>query len=272
MSYTQEQINHFSEQTFGYLLLEEAHHVLRITLNRADKKNALHPQMVNELAYALRYAHFRKSIWAVVLDAAGDVFCAGADLKSFAGDTDGRTSTIPAPDGEILLGELFAKVHKPCIAKVTGDVYAGGFMLLSGCHYVVACNHIKLGLPEVKRGLFPFQVMASLLEVMPQRKVLDWCMRGYNLEVEQAYEWGLVTHISIAEQIETDVQELLQQLLENSPSAIRLGLEAYDHLRQTGIQNQHQYLLNKFMETIQTKDAQEGIAAFREKRRPIWVG
>jgi enoyl-CoA hydratase/carnithine racemase len=78
------------------------------------------------------------------------------------------------------IGQIFISLHKPSIAKVEGDVYAGGFLLLCGVRFVLANRGLKFGLPEVKRGLYPFQVMAALMEVMPARKVLDWCVRGYN--------------------------------------------------------------------------------------------
>lgn len=270
--YTKEQTAGFGVHTFAYLLVEERDNVLTITLNRPQKKNALNPVMVNELAFAISYAHYHPSIRAVVIGAKGDVFCSGADLRAFTGGTEEHHSTIPAPPGEVLIGELLPRLHKPSIARVEGDVYAGGFLLLAGCTYVMTCNHIKLGLPEVKRGLFPFQVMAALMEVMPPRKVLDWCIRGFNLDVERARQWGLVTHVTIQENIDKDLDKLLGEILTNSPTAIRLGMEAFDHLRRTHTAGQHEYLLNMLMRTVQTKDAQEGMAAFREKRTPVWTG
>ena len=112
----------FHDQTFAFLLVEEVDHVLTITLNREKKRNALHPQMVNEITYAFQYAHSNKDIWMIVIGAKGNVFCAGADLKAFMGVLGEFTSSIPEPKGEILIGELFNKVHKPVIAKVEGDV------------------------------------------------------------------------------------------------------------------------------------------------------
>ena len=203
--YTKEQTQKIHSQTFAFLEIKEAEHVLTITLDRANKKNALHPQMVNEIAYAMQYAHFEKNTWVVVLQANGNIFCAGADLKAMAGFIEENNSTIPQPEGEVLIGELFNKIYKPTIAKVTGDVYAGGFFFLAGCNIVVAQDDIKFGLPEVKRGLYPFQVMAALLKVMPARKVVDWCIRGYNLPVAEAERFGLVSQISTKENIDADV-------------------------------------------------------------------
>ena len=268
--YTKAQTSLLQEQNFAFLEIREADHVLTVTLDRASKKNALHPQMVNELAFALQYCHHQKDIWATVIAAKGNVFCAGADLKAMAGIIEPNDSTIPAPQGEVLIGELFNKVYKPTIARVTGDVYAGGFFFLAGCNIVVAADNVKFGLPEVKRGLYPFQVMAALLKVMPARKVVDWCIRGYNLPVQEALHYGLVSSVVSPDKIDEEVSAILSELKQNSPSAIRLGLQAYDHIQPTAAQ--HKYLHEMLQKTIGTKDGQEGLKAFREKRKPEWTG
>ena len=170
----------------------------------------------------------------------------------------------------MLIGELFSAVHKPVIDKVNGDVYAGGFFFLASSTYVVAHKEIKLGLPEVKKGIFPFQVMATLINIMPARKVIDWCIRGYNLPAQEAYELGLITNLTTKEKVDETVNSLIEDLKENSPSAIRFGLEAYEKI--TKKQGQHEYLMQMLQKTIMTKDGQEGISAFKEKRKPIWTG
>ena len=268
--YTKEQVANIHAQTFAYVEVVVADNVLTLTLDRANKKNALHPQMVNEIAYALQYAHFEKSIWMVVMQAKGNIFCAGADLKAMAGIIEPNNSTIPQPSGPILIGELFNKVYKPTIAKVTGDVYAGGFFFLAGCNIVVAQDNIKFGLPEVKRGIYPFQVMAALLKVMPARKVVDWCIRGYNLPVQEALRYGLVSEVTNAENMDAAIQKIVEELKQNSPSAIRYGLEAYDKIQPSAAE--HQYLYDILQKTIKTKDGQEGLRAFREKRKANWTG
>lgn len=268
--YTSDQIASLHSETFAFLEVEEADHILTIRLDRAEKKNALHPHMIVELGYAFQYAHEQKDVRVIVIEAKGNVFCAGADLKAMSGIIEPHDSTIPAPSKAILLGELFNKVHKPTIAKVAGNVYAGGFLFLAGCTYVVATDGLKFGLPEVKRGIFPMQVMAALLQVMPKRKVIDWCIRGNNLPVEDALAWGLVTHLTTIEMLDQQVQEIADELKNNSPTAIRLGLEALDHLQPQA--DSHSYLLGMLMKAIRSKDGQEGLAAFREKRKPKWTG
>ena len=260
----------FQKQKFAFILIDEADHVLTITLNRESKRNAIHPQMTNELAYAFQYAHSNNEIWMIVIQAKGSVFCAGADLKAMAGIIEPHNSTIPEANGEVLIGELFNKVFKPTIAKITGDVYAGGFFFLAGANIVVAQDNVKFGLPEVKRGLYPFQVMASLLQVMPARKVLDWCIRGYNLPVAEAQQYGLVTQMVSKDDIDKAVDTILNEIKLNSPTAIKYGLMAYDHIQPKG--ETHKYLFDMLSKTIQSKDGQEGLKAFREKRLPQWTG
>ena len=134
----------------------------------------------------------------------------------------------------------------------------------------MANENVKLGLPEVKRGLYPFQVMEALLQVMPKRKVVDWCIRGYNLPVQDALDFGLVTHLSTAENINSIVDRLIAELSENSPYAIRLGLEALDTIQNSA--SKHKYLMEMLQKTVASKDGQEGLKAFREKRKPVWTG
>lgn len=268
--YKKERLTDLKAEKFAFIKCSITDHVLTITLDREEKKNAIHPHMVNELAFTMNYAHNEKSIWVIVIQAKGNIFCAGADLKAFMGMAEDFDSSVPKPDDEVLIGELFNTVHKPVIAKVEGDVYAGGFFFLAGSTYVVANDNIKFGLPEVKKGLFPFQVMASLLKVMPVRKVIDWCIRGYNMEVSEAHQLGLVTHLCKEGQINGTIKELIDELLENSPSAIKLGLEAFEEISDE--KGQHKYLMEMLQKTIMTKDGQEGLNAFREKRKPVWTG
>lgn len=270
MSYSPEQIKQLHSHTFAHLLVEEKDHVLTLCLNRPEAKNALNPVLMKEIAFGLAYARFQNHIRVVILRGTGSVFCAGADLKAFMGENAPTNSTIPEPEGEILPAELFKQVHKPTIAVVEGDVYAGGFLILANCTWVIAEKNIKLGLPEVKRGLFPFQVMASLMEVMPQRKVLDWCIRGYNLTVEAAAESGLVTEVVEPGNALATAHQLAAEVCRNSPAAIRAGLEAWDNLRSTAPENQHAYLRKMLLQTVQSADAREGITAFKEKRKPVW--
>lgn len=272
MLYSIEQTATIWQHKFAFLLVEQNQHVLTVTLNRAEKKNALNPTLVSELAYALSYAHHSADVWAVVLAAKGTVFCAGADLKAFM-QTDESESTIPVLAEQPIIGNLFRQLHKPCIARLHAPVYAGGLLLVGGCTHVVAAPNVTFGLPEVKRGIFPFQVMQTLLELMPARKVLDWCIRAQTLTAQEALGYGLVTQIAAtADTLDEEIASLAADICQYSPSAIRMGLQAYSQLGNIPHNEQHQYLSNMLMQTLQTDDAMEGIMAFQQKRTPQWKG
>ena len=273
MVYTKEETNNIFDQTFAFLLVDETDNVLTITLNRPEKRNAFHQPYLNELAFALSYAHHNNKIWAVVIKANGPVFCAGADLKAFAGmEVDPQDSTIPMPKDMFVIGDQLKGLHKPLIAQVHGDVYAGGFLMIGGCTHVIASESVKFGLPEVKRGIWPMQVMASLMPIMNARQMLDMCMRGKVLSAKEALDVGIATEVVAPDQLESAVTSLVEDLKNQSPSAIRLGLKAYQEMDSIPAEKQHQYLHKMLVQVLQTKDAKEGLAAFREKRKAVWTG
>lgn len=272
MLYTFEEAMELKSKKFAHLLVDEKDHVLTLTLNRPEKKNALNDVLFRELAYALHYAHYNKAIWMVVIAANGDVFCAGADLK--AGETKpGETvSSVPAPTDEIALGEVFMALHKPSIARVHAPVYAGGFLIVCGCTHVIASSNAIFSLPEVKRGVWPFQVMYSLLQIMSMRQAIDLCMRAKTLNAAEAEKAGLVSRVVQPENLDREVQAMIDEILQYSPTGIRLGLEALDNLRNLPAGEVHAYLRQMFGESLQTDDAIEGKKAFAEKRKPVWRG
>lgn len=274
MLYDATVLQDFDSQTFAFLQHRMEDHVLYMTLNRPDKKNALSPTLMREIAYTLAYAHHNPAVWAVVLQANGDIFCAGADLKSFAGlPEDPNNSTIPDTGREVLLGDLFNSLHKPCIARLHAPMMAGAFLLVCGCTHVFAIDSVTLALTEVKRGIWPMQVMASLRTILTKRQVLDLCMRGNTLSSRQALDLGIITHLTSNEaEMDDAIAQLLAELKQNSPAAIRMGLQAWDDLRNVPQAEEHAFLKSRLNAILQTEDAKEGLAAFREKRKPQWTG
>ena len=245
--------------------------VFTITLNRPEKRNAFTPTMVHEIAFALAYANANDDVWCVILEAEGPVFCAGMDLNVFQDPTlDVLNEELPEPGQEITLGDAFKSIYKPCIAKVKGDVLAGGFLFIGGCTFVIATEEAGFSLPEVKRGIFPMQVMAPLMKIMPARKVLEMCILGKRYTAKEAFDLGLITQISTLDSIDKDIDVLVQTILNGSPLAIKKGLEAYHQLPIIPENEQNQYLLGLLQQIRDSADAKEGIQSFQEKRSPLW--
>ena len=270
--YSPDQLQKWQEETFARVLISKERNVLRLRLNRPKKRNAMDPLMVRELAFGLAVAKSDIEIRAVVLEAEGEVFCSGADLKAFAGMQEETDSTIPEPQGDLVIGDLFRHLHKPCLARVHGPVHAGGHLLIGGCTHIFASDNAVFGLPEVKRGLWPMQVMATLCEILPARYVLDWCMRGRIIDAEEASRIGLVTEVMPLNELDETLESYLKDILANSPTAIRLGLKAWQELGNVPNEERHAFLQKALMNNLATKDAREGIQAFKEKRDPVWTG
>ncbi len=261
----------FDTISLHFIETRKENHTFYITLNREEKRNAFTPTMVKELAFALAFANFSSEIWNVVIEAKGNVFCAGMDLNVFKNiELDKTNYQLPRVENEITIGDAFAQLCKPSIAKIAGNVFAGGFLIVGSSNFVLASNKAQFSLPEAKRGIFPFQVMATLLDCMPKRKALGMCLSGKIYSAEEAKEFGLVTHVTSPQHIDDELQNLINLLNENSPYALRKGLEVAQKIKTIPQEERHQYLQSKLHELKHSEDAKEGILAFQEKRKPIW--
>lgn len=271
MFFTKAATEEYSKVEFQQIKTKQEGNLFTITLNRPEKRNAFTPSMVHEIAFALAFAHFSNEIWCVLIDAEGPVFCAGMDLNIFQNpELDIKNETLPLAQKEITIGDAFKYLEKPCIAKVKGNVLAGGFLIIGGCTFVISTEEAQFGLPEVKRGIFPLQVMATLLKIMPQRKVVEMCVLGKNYTAQESLDLGLVTHLSSEKRIDEDTKSLIRSILENSPFAIKKGFEALNMLQNLPENEKHPYLLSILQEIRNSPDAKEGTLAFKEKRVPIW--
>ena len=263
----------FDTVQFLYIKTSLKGNIFEITLSRPEKRNAFTPTMADEITFALAYAKNQIEIRCIIIKAKGPVFCAGADLNAFHDPTaDQKNQTLPESIEEVRLGDAFAHLHKPCIAQVEGPVFAGGFLIICGCTFVVSVAEANFSLPEVKRGIWPMQVMASLLEIIPKRKILEMSITGKSYSAEEALHLGLVTQIVEKEVIEEEVHKLAAIICSNAPYAIKSGIEALQNLSTIHEDKRHSYLKSELNSLLNSEDAKEGTAAFKEKRAPIWKG
>lgn len=243
-------------------------HIMTLTLNRPQKKNAINAQMAQGISAALEQAGTDPDIRVVVIGAAGDTFCAGGDLSMMSQQDSSGGSTADMPSLALRIRQL----HKPVLIKAQGAVLAGAMLLVCNATHVLAADHVTFSLPEIKRGLFPFMVMAGLTRVLPRRAAIDFAMRGYRIDALKAEQWGLINQVVPAAELDQAVEELAREIASLSPSAIRLGLEACDHQEGLPFEQALPYLGEMLQKTLATEDAREGITAFLEKREPHWTG
>ena len=248
-------LKNFSSYEFEFIIVNDNGNFLEIILNRPDKKNALNSKMINELALCTDYANSNDKIRVVVYKSNGDTFCSGLDLKELS-------------KSKIFLADVFNKLHKPKITILNGNVYAGGVLLVSCSNYVICTSKIKMTLPEVKRGLFPFQVMDSLFRIMSEKKVLDWCIRGYELNARECRDLNHVQEICNEEEFEDKLKSIIEEISLGSPNAIKNALKVFEEIY---INDQIIKKLNNALDYLKNSDdVIEGVKAFKEKRIPKW--
>ena len=252
------------------VLIDKRGPALWISINRPDRRNALNAEVIAGIARGYGEAHADDTVRAIVLTGGGDkAFCAGADLTG--GQAAFRDLAKPNSDYADLL-RLAQNATKPSIARVNGVCMAGGMGLLCMTDMAVAADTAVFGLPEVKVGVFPMQVLSLLQVTVPRRIVNEWCLTGEPFDAAEAKAAGLVNHVVPPAELDAKVDWLIGRLADKSPTAIRRGKYAMRAIAAMSFDEAIAYTEAQIALTAATEDAREGVAAFVEKRRPNWTG
>ena len=170
-------------------------------------------------------------------------------------------------------GELLREAQDatlPMVARINGACMAGGMGLRGMCDMVVAARHAIFGLPEVKVGVFPAQVLSVLGDLLPRRVLNELCLTGEPFSAERALNVGLIN--AVADDVDEALQALLDKLLDKSPAAIRRGLYTLKHTEHMTFEQSMAFTESQIALFALTEDAAEGQSAFRDKRKPQWSG
>jgi methylglutaconyl-CoA hydratase len=253
------------------VILERRGQALWIIINRPEKRNALNGDVIAGIAKGYRDAHDDKDVRVIVLTGAGDkAFCAGADLQNTAGAFAADFSKPNVDYADLL--RLSQNATKPAIARVGGVCMAGGMGLLCMTDMAVAADHAIFGLPEVKVGVFPMQVMAVLQSIAPRRLVNEWALTGEPFDAKTAQAAGLLNYVVPAAELQGKVDWLIGRIVDKSPTAIRRGKYAMRAIASMSFDESIAYTESQIALLAMTKDAKEGLKAFAEKRKPSWSG
>lgn len=257
-----------SESSPPELLSEQRGAVLWLTIQREARRNAVNHAALAALAQAIQAAQAQRDLRAIVLTGAGEkAFCAGADLQA----SQAFTTDYSDPTGHVAQVLRAAKAsHVPLIARVNGACMAGGMGLLAMCDLAVAAPHALFGLPEVKVGVFPAQVLSVLQHVIPRRQLAELCLTGEPITASQALEIGLLNYVDA--DLDGRLQWLLERLLDKSPAAIRRGLYTMKKIESMAFEESMAFTESQIALFTLTEDAKEGQRAFQEKRKPNWPG
>jgi methylglutaconyl-CoA hydratase len=253
------------------VVLEKRGHAQWITINRPEKRNAINRDVIAGITRGYRDAHDDPDVRVIVLTGAGDkAFCAGADLvnKDGAFAFDFAKPNVDYAD----LLRLSQNATKPAIARVNGVCMAGGMGLLCMTDMAVAVDNAIFGLPEVKVGVFPMQVMSLLQSIAPRRLINEWALTGEPFDARTAQAAGLLNHIVPAAELDAKIDWLIGRIVDKSPAAIRRGKYAMRVIASMSFDQSIAYTESQIALTAMTEDAKEGLAAFGEKRKPVWKG
>ncbi|MBU3737625.1 MAG: enoyl-CoA hydratase/isomerase family protein [Rhodoferax sp.] len=242
--------------------------VLWLTIQREERRNAISHGVIAAMAAAIAAAQGRRDIRAIVITGAGSkAFCAGADLQA----AQAFTTDYSEPQGHVARLLRVARASTlPLVARVNGSCMAGGMGLLAMCDMAVAAPHALFGLPEVKVGVFPAQVLSVLQHLIPRRRLAEMCLTGEPITAAQALDYELVNHVD--EDLDGRLQWLLDRMLDKSPAALRRGLYTMKAIEAMAFEESMSFTESQIALFTLTDDAREGQLAFQQKRKPQWVG
>jgi enoyl-CoA hydratase/carnithine racemase len=245
-------------------------HVVLVTINRPDARNAVNGQVAQGIGQAVEQTERMAEVWATIITGAGDkAFCAGADLKEVS---NGRLKSLFTAEGGFG-GFVHARRSKPWIAAVNATAVAGGFEIALACEFIVAADNAKFGLPEVSRGLIAAAGgLYRLPRVLPRQLANEVIASGKPLEARRCFELGIINRMVAPEQVLPEAVQFAAEICANAPLAVQESLKVarscFDmtdaQLRALSDQAQERIML--------TEDFKEGPRAFVEKRTPRWMG
>jgi methylglutaconyl-CoA hydratase len=251
------------------VICEKRQQVYWLTINRPERRNAINPDVISGLATGIAVAADDPSVRCLVLTGAGNkAFCAGADLSRGPG-VFADAAAEPTTD----FGRLSRRVRdlrKPMLGRVNGDCVAGGIGLLALCDIVVASSHARFGLPEVRVGVFPMQVLVYLRKTMLPRHFNELSMLGELIDAEKAKEFGLLNYVVSDQELDAKIAHLVTRITEASPAAMMRGKLAIAALEDMPFHQAIAFAEAQIALMVMSDDVREGLAAFNEKRKPRW--
>ena len=243
-----------------------------ITLNRPDKRNALSIQLLEELLTALDEVE-KSDAQVGILTGAGKAFCAGMDLDELK-SLIGKSHAENVEDSRRMV-RIFRRLYdfpKPTIAAVNGAAIAGGTGLATMCDFTLAVPEAKFGYTEVRIGFVPAIVSSILVWQVGHKIARDLLLTGRIFDAAEARRLGLVNEIVEPEKLMARARELALQLMENSPSSVRLTKKLVNGFIAEALNQQIAQAVDQNAGIRQTADFREGVSSFLEKRKPRWSG
>ena len=254
------------------ILVSQETNSATVTINRPTKLNALNKATIIELQHALTSLDKNKDIRVIILTGSGEkAFVAGADISEFAHFSESEGADL-ALQGQTRLFDLIENLATPVIAAINGFALGGGLELAMACHFRVASENAKMGLPEVTLGVIPgYGGTQRLPQLVGKGKAMEMILTAGMLNAEDAKPYGLVNYVLPQESLLDFCKEMGQKIVKNSPVAIGYAIKAINANYKEGV-NGFKTEIESFGKCFATSDFKEGTTAFLEKRKPDFKG
>jgi enoyl-CoA hydratase/carnithine racemase len=252
------------------LRLESDGGVVRLTLNRPEKRNALSADLLAQLERALQTITADPTARVVVLGSRGPVFCSGHDLAEMVGQTERTYLELFDLCTRVMLG--LRKLPQPVIARVQGIATAAGCQLVAACDLAVAGEEATFATPGVKIGLFCTTPMVPLVRAIPAKPAMEMLLTGAPITARRALELGLVNRVVPNIDLDLEIKSLTDTIVALSPLVIRTGKKAFYDIQGLDEPAAYEQAVPVMTKNALFHDAQEGITAFLGKRLPQWSG
>lgn len=244
--------------------------ILYVTINREKALNALNKDTLTELAEVIVYANETDEVLGVILTGAGEkAFVAGADIKEFS-DYTGKQGEELARNGQEKVFNAIENSTKPFVAAINGFALGGGLELAMACHIRIAADQAKMGLPEVTLGLIPgYGGTQRLTQLVGKGKAIELIITANMITAVEAEKIGLVNHIVPQADLIAKAEEILSFVKQRAPLAVAAAMKAV--VASVNEPDGYQVEIEAFGKCFETADFKEGVAAFVEKRKPVFV-
>lgn len=243
-------------------------HVATVTLNRAEAMNTFSSQMAEELYDALKGLEATADVRVILIKGAGRAFCAGIDVNELKGKTTNQyREWIEKMEAPLV---LMSKMQTPVIAQVHGAAAANGMGLVAASDLAIAADNVKMGLTAINVGLNCVGPVIPVARCVGQKKALELLLYGELIKADQALELGLINRVVPMDELDTAALAWARDLARKSPLAVKIAKSAFYASRDMPYEAQFAYMNEAFARLCDTNDAKEGVAAFFEKRPPVW--
>ena len=241
--------------------------IILITINRPSKLNALNRATIKELHEAFDKAEDDEDVRVIILTGSGEkAFVAGADISEFA-DFNVKEGAKLAKKGQEILFDFVENLTTPVIAAVNGFALGGGLELAMACHFRIASDNAKMGLPEVSLGVIPgYGGTQRLPQLVGKGKAMEMIMTAGMITAEEALHFGLVNYVVTQDELLPLAEKIAGKITRNSPSAISAAIKAVNANFKDGV-NGFKIEIEEFGKCFGTEDFEEGTTAFLEKRK-----